>query len=324
MKRVAVYCRVSTDSGDQRHSFDSQRRYFAEYIRRHPEWQEAGMFADEGLSGTSTAGRVQFLRMMELARAGAFDLIVTKEVSRFARNTVDALQYTRELKRYGVGVRFVSDGLDTMEPDAELRLSILSCIAQEESRRTSERVQWGQQRSMERGVVFGRSMLGYEVKNGVMTVEPEGAAIVRRIFELYTRDGLGAHSIAGLLREQNVPPRGRILRWSESIVLRILRNEKYCGDLVQKKTYTPDYLTHKKRYNRGQRPKIVLRGHHEPIVPREMFELAQRIRSSRAAGRNACPHLGGDRGAGARGDDCGDGVSADAQSHAGGDQGGRL
>ncbi len=324
MKRVAVYCRVSTDSEDQRHSFESQQRYFAQYIRNHADWRLVEIFADEDLSGTSTAGRIQFLRMIERARKGEFDLIVTKEVSRFARNTVDTLQYTRELRRLGVGVRFVNDGLDTLEPDAELRLSILSCIAQEESRRTSERVQWGQQRSMERGVVFGRSLLGYEVRGGVMTVEPEGAEIVRRIFALYTREGLGAHAIAKRLREEGVPPRGRITRWSEAIILRILRNEKYCGDLVQKKTYTPDYLTHGKKYNRGQRPLVVLRGHHTPIVSREEFELAQRIRESRRNGRNACPDRSRDRGAGARGNDCGDGLSADAQSHTRGDSGGGL
>lgn len=324
MKRIAVYCRVSTDQEDQRHSFQSQQHYFAQYIQNHTDWQLEAMFADEGISGTSTARRVQFLHMIERARRREFDLIVTKEVSRFARNTVDTLQYTRELRRLGVGVLFVNDGLNTLEPDAELRLSILSCIAQEESRRTSERVKWGQQRSMERGVVFGRSMLGYEVYGGALTIEPEGAAIVRHIFALYTCDGMGAHAIAKLLREQGIAPRGRIVRWSETAVLRILRNEKYCGDLIQKKTYTPDYLTHAKRYNRGQEPMVVLRDHHQPIIPREVFEQAQRIRESRKAGRNACPCLDGDRGAGTCGNDCGDGASADAQSYAGGDQGKRV
>ena len=236
--RVAAYCRVSTDRDDQANSFESQQRYFREYIARQPGWELAGIFADEGLSGTSTKKRLAFQRMIVCAHAGLLDLIVTKEISRFARNTLDSIYYTRELKRLGVGVLFLNDNLYTLDGDAELRLTILASIAQEESRRTSERVKWGQKRRMEQGVVFGRNLLGYDVRGGVLIVNEPGAQIVREIFRRFVNDGKGAHTIARELNEAGVPT-ARGGPWRSSVILRILRNEKYCGDLVQKKTYTP-------------------------------------------------------------------------------------
>ena len=244
--RVAAYCRVSTDRDDQANSFESQQRYFREYIAQQPGWEPAGIFADEGLSGTSTKKRLAFQRMIAGARAGMLDLIVTKEISRFARNTLDSIYYTRELKRLGVGVLFLNDNLYTLDGDAELRLTILASIAQEESRRTSERVKWGQKRRMEQGVVFGRDLLGYDVRGGVLIVNEPGAQIVRDIFRKFVNAGKGAHTIARELNEAGVPT-ARGGPWRSSVILRILRNEKYCGDLVQKKTYTPDYLTHEKK-----------------------------------------------------------------------------
>ena len=274
--RVAAYCRVSTDRDDQANSFESQQRYFREYIARQPGWELADIFADEGLSGTSTKKRLAFQRMIACARARMLDLIVTKEISRFARNTLDSIYYTRELKRLGIGVLFLSDNLYTLDGDAELRLTILASIAQEESRRTSERVKWGQKRRMEQGVVFGRDLLGYDVRGGVLIVNEPGAQIVRDIFRKFVNDGKGAHTIARELNEAGVPA-ARGGPWRSSVILRILRNEKYCGDLVQKKTYTPDYLTHEKKYNRGQEAYVVLRDHHAPIIPRATFEAAGRI-----------------------------------------------
>ena len=159
-KQVAAYCRVSTDHEDQANSFESQQRYFRQYIQHHPDWELYDIFADEGLSGTTTKKRKEFNRMIACAKNGEIDLILTKEISRFARNTLDSISYTRELKRRGVGVIFMNDNINTLDGDAELRLAILSSIAQEESRKTSERVKWGQKRQMEQGVVFGRSMLG--------------------------------------------------------------------------------------------------------------------------------------------------------------------
>ena len=280
--RVAAYCRVSTDGSDQANSFESQQRYFRAYIAQQPQWELAGIFADEGLSGTSTKKRLAFQRMIACARAGTLDLIVTKEISRFARNTLDSIYYTRELKRLGVGVLFLSDNLCTLDGDAELRLAILASIAQEESRRTSERVKWGQKRRMEQGVVFGRDLLGYDVRGGALYVNEAGAQTVREIFRKCVDEGKGAHTIARELNEACIPA-ARGGAWRSSVILRILRNEKYCGDLVQKKTYTPDYLTHEKKSNHGQEDYIIVREHHTPIIPRATFEAAGRILDQRAA-----------------------------------------
>ena len=274
--RVAAYCRVSTDNEDQANSFESQQRYFKQYIEHHPDWKLYEIFADEGISGTNTKKRKQFNRMIACAKNGDFDLIITKEISRFARNTLDSIYYTRDLKKHGVAVIFMNDGINTMDGDAELRLAIMSSIAQEESRKTSERVKWGQKRQMEQGVVFGRSMLGYDVKDGKMTINEEGAKIVRLIFHKFVYEGKGTHVIARELREEGIKPM-RVKEWQNTVILRVIRNEKYCGDLVQKKTYTPDFLSHEKKYNRGQEEFVIIKDHHEPIVSRELFEKANRI-----------------------------------------------
>lgn len=275
-KRVAAYCRVSTDHEDQANSFESQQRYFRQYIERNPDWELYEIFADEGISGTNTKKRSEFKRMIACAKEGDFDLIITKEISRFARNTLDSIYYTRDLKRHGVGVIFMNDNINTLDGDAELRLAIMSSIAQEESRKTSERVKWGQKRRMEQGIVFGRSMLGYDVKDGKMTVNEEGAKIVRLIFHKFANENKGTHVIARELREAGITPM-RVKKWSNTVILRVIRNEKYCGDLVQKKTFTPDFLSHEKKYNRGEEEFVIIKDHHEPIVSRELFEKANRI-----------------------------------------------
>ena len=276
MLRVAAYCRVSTDKDDQANSFESQQRYFREYIERNPEWDLVTIFADEGISGTNTKKRKEFNRMIAAAKAGKIDMILTKEVSRFARNTVDTLQYTRDLKKLGVYVLFMSDNINTKDPDAELRLTIMASIAQEESRKTSERVKWGQKRRMEQGVVFGRDMLGYDVRDGKLFINEAGAEIVRLIFHKFVEEGKGTYTIARELREAGIETTTRMKEWSNVVILRALRNEKYCGDLIQKKTFTPDYLSHDKKYNRGEEEFVVLRDHHEPIISRELFERAQK------------------------------------------------
>ncbi len=275
-KKVAAYCRVSTDNEDQANSFESQQRYFRQYIERNPDWELYAIFADEGISGTNTKKRKEFNRMIECAKNGDFDLIITKEISRFARNTLDSIFYTRDLKKHGVGVIFLNDNINTLDGDAELRLAIMSSIAQEESRKTSERVKWGQKRQMEQGVVFGRSMLGYDVKDGKMTINEDGAKIVRLIFHKFVDEGKGTHVIARELREEGIEPM-RVKEWQNTVILRVIRNEKYCGDLVQKKTYTPDFLSHEKKYNRGQEEFVILKDHHEPIISRELFDKANRI-----------------------------------------------
>ena len=275
-RKVAAYCRVSTDNEDQANSFESQQRYFRQYIERNPDWELYEIFADEGISGTNTKKRKEFNRMIACAKNGDFDLIITKEISRFARNTLDSIYYTRELRKVGVGVLFLNDGINTLEGDAELRLSIMASIAQEESRKTSERVKWGQKRRMEEGVVFGRSMLGYDVKNGKMYVNEEGAEVVRKIFYKFVLERKSTHTIAKELLEEGIYPM-RSEKWRNTVILRILQNEKYCGDLVQKKTFTPDYLSHEKKYNRGEEEFVIIKNHHVPIISREMFEKAEKI-----------------------------------------------
>lgn len=282
MTRVGAYCRVSTDQEDQANSFANQQRYFRDYIERNPDWVLQEIYADEGLSGTSTKKRDAFNRMIQDARMGQLDLILTKEVSRFARNTLDTLEYTRELRRLGVGVIFLLDNIDTRASDGELRLTIMSSLAQEESRKTSERVKWGQTRRMEQGVVFGGSLLGYRVERGQIEIISEEAALVRHIFTQYLDERKGTSTIARELQEKRILSSRGNCRWSGATVLKILKNEKYCGDLVQKKTYTPDFLSHDKKYNHGQEQYIVLRNHHEPIIERPIWEAVQKEIKRRA------------------------------------------
>lgn len=275
MLRVAPYCRVSTDKDDQANSFESQKLYFEEKIRENPDWELVKIYADEGISGTSTAKRKEFNNMMRDAKDGKIDKIITKEVSRFARNTVDTLQYTRDLKSIGVGVYFCNDNIDTMDDsDGELRLSIMATIAQEESRKTSERVKWGQKRQMEKGVVFGRNILGYHLQNGKLTVNEEEAKLVRHIYHKYL-EGKGLHIIAKELREEGHKTKNGNNEWTNKSIRTILQNEKYVGDLLQKKTITPDYLTHKKKYNRGEEEMVYIKDHHEPVIDRETFDFVQ-------------------------------------------------
>lgn len=281
--RVAAYCRVSTDKTDQLGSFESQKTFFREYISRRSDWVLAGIYADEGITGTSAADRTAFLKMICDATTGLVDLIVTKEVSRFSRNILDAVAYTRKLKNAGVGVIFLNDGISTLDPDSELRLGIMASVAQEESRKTSQRVKWGQCRSMERGVVFGPGLLGYDVKNGRIAVEPAGAEIVRSIFALYVYENKGVRAIADTLTERGIPTKTNQNVWLPATVLKILKNEKYCGDLTQRKTVISDYLTHKKTVNRDETALICLTDHHEPIIEKALWEAAQAERKRRSS-----------------------------------------
>lgn len=276
VKRVAAYCRVSTDKTDQANSLESQKQFFGEYIKRNPLWELYDIYVDDGISGTNTKKRAAFNRMIDDAKSGKFDLIITKEISRFARNILDSIGYTRELKALGIGVIFLNDNINTLDADAEMRLAFLSTMAQEESRKTSERVKWGLRRQMEKGVVLGRDMLGYDVRNGQLIINEEGAETVRLIYHKFLDEGKGAHRIAKELREEGVKTSTRMKDWSYTVILRILRNEKYCGDLVQQKTYTPDYLTHQKKRNYGELETVTIKNHHEPIISRERFEAVQR------------------------------------------------
>ena len=274
MLRVAAYCRVSTDRDDQANSFESQKLYFETKIKETLDCELVKIYADEGISGTCTKKRTQFNNMIRDAKNGKIDKIITKEVSRFARNTVDTLKYTRELKELGISVLFLTNNIDTLDEKGEFFLTMLAGVAQEESRATSQRVKWGQKRQMEKGVVFGRNILGYHLKNGELTVNEEEAKLVRHIFNKYL-DGKGLHIIAKELQEEGYKTKNGNNEWTNKSIRTILQNEKYVGDLLQKKTITPNFLTHEKKYNRGEEDMVYIRDHHEPIIDRETFDFVQ-------------------------------------------------
>ena len=272
MTSVAGYCRVSTDKEDQTNSFVSQKEFFKNYIESRPNWRLYRIYADEGITGTSTGKRMEFNRMLRDAHEGKFQLILTKEISRFSRNILDTIRITRELKDIGVGVVFLTENLNSLNPETEMLLAFMGTMAQEESRRTSVRVKWGQSRSMEKGVVFGNSLLGYRVNNGKIELVPEEAELVRRIFHLY---GIEKRSTSEILRILQHDAKICGTNWSANRVVRILKNEKYAGDLVQKKTITPDYLTHKRKINHGEEELIIVQSHHEAIVSRGLWDTVQ-------------------------------------------------
>ena len=272
--RVAAYCRVSTDMEDQLHSLSAQIKYFTEYINNHEDYELIEVYYDEGISGTSTKKRDGFNRMIADCENGKIDLILTKEVSRFARNTIDTLSYTRKLKSLNVNVLFMNDGIDTRDKDSELRLTIMASLAQEESRKISERVKWGVRRRMENGEVFGAGRFyGYKVVDGKLEIVPEEAEVVKRIFHMYLYENKGTTKIAQELNADKIPTLNGGL-WSAPTLLGMLKNEKYTGDLTQWKHYTPDFLEHNQIKNKGDNPDIPLitvENHHEGIVSKEVF-----------------------------------------------------
>ncbi|MDE7362944.1 MAG: recombinase family protein, partial [Oscillospiraceae bacterium] len=249
--KVAAYCRVSTDMADQLHSLSAQIKYFTEYIGNHEDYELIEVYYDEGITGTSTKKRDGFNRMISDCEAGKINLILTKEVSRFARNTVDTLNFTRRLSELKIGVIFMNDGIDTRDKDGELRLTIMASIAQEESRKVSERVKWGIRQKMKEGWVYGyKNMLGFRTANGKLEIVPEEAEIVRRIFHSYVYEGKGCHTIANELNANGLfSVQGKM--WREGAVNRILKNDKYVGDLTQNKHYTVDFLSKKRAQNNG-------------------------------------------------------------------------
>ena len=276
INKVVAYCRVSTDQMDQVNSLENQKYYFETYIRTKKDWQLIQIYSDEGITGTSVEKRVAFMSMMESAKRKEFDYIITKEISRFARNTLDSIYYTRMLKQYGIGVIFINDNINTLDGDSELRLTLMASIAQEESRKTSERVKWGQRLRMEQGVVFGHGLFGYDIVNGKLHIRELEAKVVQQIFYQFVIEKKGTHSIAKELRNHSTIVGTYMNQWSATMVSRILKNEKYCGDLLQQKTYTPNYLTHKKKKNEGEMETILCENHHPAIVSREIYEEAQK------------------------------------------------
>jgi DNA invertase Pin-like site-specific DNA recombinase len=244
--RVVYYARVSTDKDEQLNSLGNQTFYFEDYIKSNKNWKYIQGYIDEGLSGTTTAKRLGFLQMIKDGKAGKFDLIITKEISRFARDTLDSIKYTRELLDCGVGVFFQSDNINTLDRDSELRLTIMASLAQDESRKLSERLRFGYKRSIEQGRVLGQNnMLGYHKADGVLTINEEQAVIVRRIFELYNEGKIGLRRIARQLESEGLlsPFTGKML--SPETIKSVITNPKYKGYYCSGKTYSIDYRNKK-------------------------------------------------------------------------------
>ena len=278
---VAYYARVSTEKDEQINSLGNQKRYFEDYIAANPHWTFAGGYVDEGISGTSVEGREQFLQMIEDAKCGRFDLIVTKEISRFARNTLDSLRYTRELLRCGVGVYFQNDNINTFDKDAELRLTIMSSIAQDEVRKLSERTRFGFKRAQENSVLLGQNNLfGYNKVDGRLEiVEPE-AAVVREVFERYAAGDLGLRAIANDLDSRGVRGRqGKPLTYST--LYGMIRNPKYKGCYAGRRYASRDYRD-KRSYRLSADKWLVHKDDRVPaIVPEALWEQANRLLASR-------------------------------------------
>ena len=276
-KRIGVYVRVSTDSAMQATSYDIQVSYFKEYVEKNPNWELVEIFADEGLSGTSTKNRVEFNRMIERCKNKEIDYIITKSISRFARNTLDCLHYIRMLKNLGIGIFFQKENLDTLDSKSELFLTILSSMAQEESRSISENTKWGVQKRFQQGKAHIPTtyFLGYtEDEDGNIIIDEKQAKVVRRIYRELL-EGKGTPTIAkGLMKDKIRTARNK-KTWTSDAVLKILRNEKYKGDCLAQKTVTVDYLTHERVRNKEHQPQYYIRNHHPAIISEKDWEKVQ-------------------------------------------------
>ncbi|MDW7661958.1 MAG: recombinase family protein [Bacillota bacterium] len=274
---MAAYCRVSTDQAEQLSSYEAQVSYYTRFIESHPEYDLAGIYADEGISATSTKRREQFLKMIDDCKAGSIDMIITKSISRFARNTLDCLNYVRQLKELGVGILFEKENINTLDAKGEVLLSILSSLAQDESRSISENSTWGIRRRFEQGkvTVNHKKFLGYDKDGeGSLIINREQAKIVRRIYRDYL-NGKGFKRIAKELEMGKVPKWDGAYKWYESNIKQILSNEKYKGDALLQKTYTVDFLSKKRAVNDGQVPQYYVEGSHPAIIDLDTWEAVQ-------------------------------------------------
>lgn len=281
--RVAAYARVSTEQDEQQNSYEAQVDFYTNHIRSNPDWSFVKVFADRGITGTNTKNRESFNEMVDLALNGGIDLILTKSISRFARNTVDTLSIVRQLKSVGVEVIFEKENLHTFDPKCEMILTIMSSLAQEESRSISENVRWGQRKSMQDGKIhlaYSR-FLGYRKgADGRPEIVEEEAAIVRDIYDQYLAGGT-INDIATNLTERGIPTPAGKAKWSVSTVRSILSNEKYKGEALLQKTFTVDYLTKEVRKNQGEMPSVLVHNSHEAIIEPEVFDRVQELLSKR-------------------------------------------
>ena len=283
--RVAAYCRVSTDSEEQLSSYENQLAYYTEKIMKEPGWTMAGVFADEGITGTSTCKRKEFLRMIRQCRQGKIDMILAKSVSRFARNTVDTLNFTRELRGLGIPVIFEEQNINSIYPESEFLITLHGAFAQAESESTSSRVSWGKRQAMRSGHVtmHYKNLLGYEKgPDGKPRIVPEQAEVVRFIYDRYLA-GDTAREIKAALEAKGAPTVSGKGTWMASHIRSILTNEKYCGDALLQKTFIQDCISKKVIPNTGQLPKYLVQDHHEPIISRETFDAVQLEMARRSA-----------------------------------------
>lgn len=293
-KRVAAYCRVSTDSAEQLNSYAAQQAYYAQKIEENPEWENAGIFADEGISGTSLKKRQEFNRMIEACRRGRIDMILTKSLSRFSRNTVDCLETVRMLKSNGIGVIFEKENINTLTETSEFLITLFSGFAQAESESLSKNVTWGKQKSMEAGNVPMQysKMIGYRKGlDGKPEIVPEEAALVRRIYKMYL-DGSSLVQITKTLIDERIPTATGIGRWSPQVVRNILTNEKYIGDALLQKTYITDCISKRVKKNCGERPMYYVENHHAAIIPKEVFGRVREEMTRRSSKRKVMQKTG--------------------------------
>lgn len=272
--RVAAYARVSTSSTEQIASLNAQREYYERYIKSNPRWEYAGIYYDEGITGTNLEKRDGLLRLIADCENGLIDYIIVKSISRFSRNTVDSLETVRHLFEIGVFICFEKEKIDTGKMEGEFLLSVLSSLAESESHSISENMKWGIQKRFQSGTYkISFPPYGYENKNGEMIIVPEQAEVVRWIFKEVIA-GKAAHAIAGELNERGVPTM-KNTAWSSKVISMMIKNEKYTGDVLLQRTYT-DYLF-KRHVNRGERDRYYIENHHEPIISHEEYEAANRM-----------------------------------------------
>lgn len=282
--RVAAYARVSSDKDAMLHSLSSQVSYFSKMIQSHDSWKYVGVYSDEGMTGTKIK-RDGFQRMIRDAKAGKIDIIVTKSLSRFARNTVDCLKTIREMKAINVDIFFEEQNIHTLSANGEFLISLLAGYAQEESRQCSENTLWRVRKNFKEGKPYGgSSMLGYKLEKGRFTVVPEEAEIVRKIFDLYLA-GNGFCKIARILTNEGIKSyTGKA--WNKSTLGEIISNVTYTGNLHLQKTYRENHMTKKTMRNKGEKPLYIVEGNHEPIISQEIFDKAQEIRKAKAVGKS--------------------------------------
>lgn len=275
--KVAAYCRVSTDSDEQSTSYEAQVEHYTNFIQKNEEWEFAGIFADDGISGTNTKKREEFNRMIAECMEGHIDMIITKSISRFARNTLDCLRYIRQLKEKNIPVFFEKENINTMDSKGEVLLTIMASLAQQESESLSKNVKMGMQFRFQKGEVQvnHNRFMGYtKDEDGHLIIEPAEAEIVKRIYREYLQ-GASLKQIGDGLMDDGILTAARKAKWRPESVKKILKNEKYIGDALLQKTYTVDVLTKKRVKNNGIVPQYYVENSHEPIIPRDLYMQVQ-------------------------------------------------